>query len=258
MTTAKTVPYQQLLKDAINKPGILSKCYSRFHNYSLGNQLWAWLQSIEHDLELGPIATYKQWQALGQQVKKGSEAIYLTLPVIIDEKDANGNKTGKQKRLFLPKKNWFFLSQTEGENYVEKIKSATWDKERALVSLDITEIPFDQTNGNCQGFARGRSVAVSDIAVLPHKTLFHELAHVTLGHTLEHELTDSEHTPKDIKEVEAESVAYILCQLLGLPGEVESRGYIQHWLDGQTIDDKSAKRIFGAADKILKAGSVEQ
>jgi hypothetical protein len=46
--------------------------------------------------------------------------------------------------------------------------------------------------------------------------------------------------------------------LLGLPGEVESRGYIQHWLDGQTIDDKSAKRIFGAADKILKAGSVEQ
>jgi antirestriction protein ArdC len=257
MTTTKTVPYQQLLQEAVNKPGVLSKCYSRFHSYSLGNQLWAWLQSLEHDLELGPIATYKQWQSLGRQVKKGSEAIYLTLPVIIDEKDANGNKTGKQKRLFLPKKNWFFLSQTEGDEYVTEIKSAVWNKERALQALDITQIPFDKADGNCQGFARGRSVAVSDIAVLPHKTLFHELAHVTLGHTLEHELSDSEHTPKDIKEVEAESVAYILCQLLGLPGEVESRGYIQHWLDGQEINDKSAKRIFSAADKILKAGSTK-
>jgi antirestriction protein ArdC len=258
MTTAKiSVPYNQLLQEAVNKPGVLSKCYSRFHSYSLGNQLWAWLQSLEHKLDLGPIATYKQWQSLGRQVKKGSEAIYLTLPVIIDEKDANGNKTGKQKRLFLPKKNWFFLSQTEGDEYVETIKSAVWDKERAFKALDITQIPFDKTDGNCQGFARGRSVAVSDIAVLPHKTLFHEIAHVTLGHTLEHELEDSELTPQDIKEVEAESVAYILCQLLGLPGEQESRGYIQHWLNGQSIDDKSAKRIFSAADKILKAGSVQ-
>ena len=258
MTTAKiAVPYTQLLTEAVNKPGVLSKCYSRFHSYSLGNQLWAWLQSLEHDLELGPIATYKQWQALGRQVKKGSEAIYLTLPVIIDEKDANGNKTGKQKRLFLPKKNWFFLSQTEGEDYVAQTKSAKWDKNKALSVLDISEIPYDKADGNCQGFARDRSIAINPIAALPHKTTFHELAHIVLGHTLEGSLTDSEHTPKDIKEVEAESVAYILCQLLGLPGEVESRGYIQHWLNGQTIDEKSSKRIFSAADKILKAGSVE-
>lgn len=256
MTTKINVPYSQLLQDAVNKPGILSKCYSRFHNYSLGNQLWAWCQSLERNIELSPIATYKQWQALGRQVKKGSEAIYLTLPVIIDEKDANGNKTGKQKRLFLPKKNWFFLSQTEGNDYVGEIKTASWDKKKALEALEITEIAYDKADGNCQGFARAKSVAVSPIAALPHKTLFHELAHVVLGHTLEHELADSEHTPKDIKEVEAESVAYILCQLLGLPGELESRGYIQHWLNGQQIDDKSARRIFNAADKILKAGAT--
>jgi antirestriction protein ArdC len=258
MTTAKiAVPYTQLLTEAVNKPGVLSKCYSRFHSYSLGNQLWAWLQSLEHNLELGPIATYKQWQSLGRQVKKGASAIYLTLPVIIDEKDANGNKTGKQKRFFLPKKNWFFLSQTEGDDYVTTDKYASWDKARALKALDITEIKYDKADGNCQGFARDRSIAINPIAVLPHKTTFHELAHVVLGHTVENVFTDSELTPKDIKEVEAESVAYILCQLLGLPGEVESRGYIQHWLDGQIIDDKSAKRIFSAADKILKAGSVE-
>ena len=258
MTTARiAVPYTQLLKEAVNKPGILSKCYSRFYTYSIGNQLWAWLQSLERNLDLGPIATLKQWNKLGRKVKKGSEAIYLTLPVVIDEKDANGNKTGKQKRLFLPKKNWFFLSQTEGEEYTGELKIPSWNKEKALSDLLILEKAFDSTNGNCQGYASYHTIAINPLAVLPHKTLFHELAHVVLGHTTEGQLTDSEFTPKDINEVEAESVAYILCQLLGLPGEVESRGYIQHWLNGQTIDDKSAKRIFSAADKILKAGSVE-
>jgi hypothetical protein len=42
--------------------------------------------------------------------------------------------------------------------------------------------------------------------------------------------------------------------VLGLPGLIESRGYIQSWLSGSEITDKSAQRIFGAADKILKAG----
>jgi hypothetical protein len=76
-----------------------------------------------------------------------------------------------------------------------------------------------------------------------------------LGHTKENALmSDSELTPKNIKEVEAESVAYILCELLNLEGAKESRGYIQHWLNSDTIPDKSAQKIFGAADKILKAG----
>ena len=54
MTVKTTVPYSQLLKEAVSKEGVLSSCYSRFHNYSIGNQIWAWLQSIEHKLDLGP------------------------------------------------------------------------------------------------------------------------------------------------------------------------------------------------------------
>jgi hypothetical protein len=75
-----------------------------------------------------------------------------------------------------------------------------------------------------------------------------------LGHTKEHQLSDDETTPRDIREVEAESVAYILCSLLKLDGLVESRGYIQHWLGTEKIDDKSAQKIFSAANKILNAG----
>jgi hypothetical protein len=68
-------------------------------------------------------------------------------------------------------------------------------------------------------------------------------------------MSDDDRTPKDIREVEAESVAYILCSVLDLPGLTESRGYIQNCLDGSEISDKSAQRIFSAADKILKAGA---
>lgn len=69
-------------------------------------------------------------------------------------------------------------------------------------------------------------------------------------------MTDSERTPVNIREVEAESVAYILCSLLSLPGLHESRGYVQSWLSGQEISERNAQRIFTAADKILKAGAV--
>jgi len=54
--------------------------------------------------------------------------------------------------------------------------------------------------------------------------------------------------------VEAESVALICCESLNLPGAADCRGYIQHWIEGGTIPELSAQKIFGAADAILKAG----
>jgi len=118
-------------------------------------------------------------------------------------------------------------------------------------------VSFNMLDGNCQGYATGKNIAVNPVAVLPHKTRFHELAHVVLGHTAEHTMSDNERTPKDIREVEAESVAYICCSVLNLDGLIESRGYIQNWLSGNEISDKTAQRIFGAAEKILKAGKAK-
>ena len=56
------------------------------------------------------------------------------------------------------------------------------------------------------------------------------------------------------REVEAESVALICCESLALTGACQCRGYIQHWLHGQSFPENSAQRIFRAADQILKAG----
>jgi hypothetical protein len=103
---------------------------------------------------------------------------------------------------------------------------------------------------------------VSPLAELPHKTRFHELAHVILGHTAEGEtgLSDSELTPRSLREVEAEAVALVCLEALGLPGAEHCRGYLQHWnerRDAEPIPERSAQRIFKAADQILRAGQSE-
>lgn len=85
--------------------------------------------------------------------------------------------------------------------------------------------------------------------------MFHELAHVLLGHTAEVALTDDERTPCSLREVEAEGVALLVCAALELPGIEYSRGYMQAWnASGETIPERSAARMFKVASQILAAG----
>src|SRR5260370_1114555 len=159
---------------------------------------------------------------------------------------------------FVHKARWFVVSQTHG-NELGPVTIPEWDAERALTTLCIERIPFDKPDGNCQGFARRNQVAINPLAQLPHKTLFHEMAHVIL-HTSEGDFTDTEQTPRNLREVEAESVALLCCEALGLEGADYARGYIQHWLyqgvgfNADAIPEKSAQKIFRAATQILRAG----
>jgi hypothetical protein len=122
---------------------------------------------------------------------------------------------------------------------------------------NVEEIPFEMMNGNCQGYAKGRQIAINPLAQIPAKTTFHELAHIELGHTAE-VVHDSETLPRSRKEVEAEAGALLCLESLGMDGSEYCRGYIQNWLQGETIPERSAQRIFSAADKILKAGIERQ
>jgi antirestriction protein ArdC len=98
-------------------------------------------------------------------------------------------------------------------------------------------------------------VAVSPVNPRPFKTLFHELAHVLLGHTATAAQADAETMPRSLEEAEAECVALLCCEALGLPGAEECRGYIQHWYgQGHPIPERSAQRVLRVADQILRAG----
>jgi len=254
------ISWAALLDEAVKKPGFIHEAYSRFHNYSLGNQLLALFQCFERGIQPGPLATWTKWKELGRYVKKGERALTLCMPVnckrtrTVTQED--GSEQGEEFTYthFTYKAHWFVLAQTEGE----ELKPATipgWSDEKALRTLKIERVEFTNLDGNAQGYARrGRKIAVSPIAALPHKTLFHELAHVVLGHCDEQDLSDTENTPRELREVEAEAVALLCCESLGMPGADFSRGYIQHWNQGQGINERSAQRIFRAADLILKAG----
>jgi hypothetical protein len=75
--------FAELLKKAVAEPGILSKAYSQFHNYSLGNILLAAFQCAAGQIPIGPMATFQRWKELGRWVRKGEKAITLCQPVTI-------------------------------------------------------------------------------------------------------------------------------------------------------------------------------
>jgi antirestriction protein ArdC len=263
--------WSALLVDAVSTPGRIADAFSSFWNYSVGNQHLALFQCLGRGIPPGPINTFLGWKDLRRSVRKGERALVLCMPISIKTRDQPpdaepqvlvdaGKESPRVYRRFLYRANWFTLSQTEGEPYQPQ-ELPQWSEAQALVTLGISRIPFDLTDGNVQGYAQQSSVSISPIAFLPHRTLFHELAHVILGHTVEAQQVDGEHTPRSLREVEAESVALICCESLNLAGAEYSRGYIQHWLGQQrstaqtpAIPERSAHRIFRAADQILRTG----
>ena len=208
--------FATLLQEAVNEPGMISSAYSQFWNYSFGNQLLAWAQCMQRGLTVGPLATYPRWKALGRQVRRGERALTLCMPVIVKRQSDDVDGDAEVFTRFVYRNNWFVLAQTEGAD-VPPLTIPDWDSGTALATLGVQEIPFEALNGNCLGYARERPIAINPLNPLPHKTRFHELAHVLLGHTAEGGQQDGDDTPRDVREVEAEAVALLCCAALGLP-----------------------------------------
>lgn len=133
-------------------------------------------------LEPGPINTFPGWQELGRTVKRGERALTLCMPItrkVRDEETQESEGENGERRFtsFVYKPRWFVVSQTVGDEFTAPALTE-WQSARALAALDIEEIPFTHTDGNCQGYAKKRQIAINPVAQLPNKTRFHELAHL--------------------------------------------------------------------------------
>ncbi len=258
MSTSAPATFAHLLERAVHEPGVLSGAYRQFHNFSIGNQLLALVQCETRGIPLGPIATYQGWRNLGRYVRKGEKALTLCRPITVTrpataEPDSEDARTSTW---FVYKAFWFVLAQTDGID-APAFVVPTWDAPQALTALDITEGAFESMDGNCLGYAYKRTIAINPVNPFPHKTRFHEMAHVLLGHTSEGEQTDGRQTPCNLRECEAESVALVCLAALGLPGIEYSRGYIQTWWGkANPVPEDSARRVLKVADQILKAGAI--
>lgn len=248
----QNINFKDFVKEIFENEGKLSSAYSAFHRYSLAN---CWL-AMKQTGNLEPINTYKGWQKLGRQVKKGSKAIELMMPITCKRKfeDKNGEEAEATFQRFIYRKNWFSLSQTEGEEYSPEPFNG-FCVEKAMAELKINREKFSHHSGNCQGYAipSEKVIAINPVAYNPFKTTIHEIAHC-LMHDSE-QAHDSAALPICEKELEAEGVAYMVCAALNKRDGLEySRGYIQHWIKRDDVAQKHFRRIMATANKILQAG----
>lgn len=248
-----SVNYDSMLRDILEKPATISQCYSTFHNFSINNQFLAFWQLKSNDKEISPIASYGTWQKLGRYINKGEKALWLWQPFMVKEKDPITNEVIDEKLIFKFKKGWFALSQTNGKELknLNNFKLNGFNFKKCLDTFKIKYKEFDKLNGNLQGYANTKDniLAINPLAEDYEMTTWHEIAHIVLKH-------NKATYGKDLKELEAESVAYIIGSILNLDEDKlsRSRGYVQSWFKDNKIPEKHAKNIMSTAQKILKAG----
>lgn len=248
MSSGLNSDWSSLIEEALTVEGSLGNTYNRFYNYSLGNMLLMRMQGLRE-----PVATYKRWKELGRHVIKGSKAKAIVRPITVKKQEIDGEvKTFTRFKLV----NCIFgVSETEGEPLPD-YEPREWFRDRALGALAIQQTAFEQTDGNMQGYSFGNYVTVSPVARYPFKTLIHEVAHITHGHTGPGGHSDYRQH-RGIREFEAEGSAFLVMNELADPEQwdrAESRAYIQNWLNGERPPEQSIKNVFKVAEVILRAG----
>lgn len=245
------IQWAELLETALTAPGHLSDVYSRFYNYSFGNMVMLILQGVDE-----PVNTMKRWNQMNRRVIAGSRAASIMVPLFYKEENERGEEV-RRLRGFKLSRSLFTVSQTEGDP-VPPVEPKGWDLETALRNLDIQRQPFKHLDGNTQGISWDRNIAINPVAENPLKTTFHECAHIVCGHTTA-DKRDEYSTHRGVMEFEAEASAYLCMNELGeLDDQTASasRGYVQHWMDGDRPPDESIRRVFVATDTILRAGRI--
>jgi hypothetical protein len=184
---------------------------ARFHRYSPQN-VWLILMECPHATK---VAGFRKWQSMGRCVRKGEKGIAILAPILKKFDDDEGEEVDKLigfKIVYV-----FDVTQTDGDplpgppdwkspeknaELTELLKDFTRSKD---ITIEVKDLP-----GEIQGASCGGKIILDPEAGT--KTLIHEIAHELL-----HQVKGS---PKDsiIREVEAESVAYIVAKHFGLDG----------------------------------------
>lgn len=245
---------------------------AKFHNYSFQNSLLILMQHPTATRAAG----YKQWQERGRQVRKGEKAIriYGFAKKVVGEDEQTGEKI---RKAYFPILSIFAEDQTDPIIELTEAtlkanpKAKLWvDAEHPAQRLEGEDpmgiaatieafatrrgwsFAYEPIPGETNGFASidGTKQIVVDVNLsdaMKAKTATHELAHSLL-----HAEGEGRDLPRNVQELEAESVAYVVAGALGLDTAEYSIGYLCGWSKGD--GDKvraTAERVMGAAKVIL-------
>ena len=245
---------------------------AKFPRYSVNNTMLIMMQRPDAQL----CQSFTGWKQMGRYVKKGEKGISILAPAPykiereqtkLNEKgrpvfDADGEPV-KEKvevtiRAFKVVKT-FDLSQTDGKELPtigpsELVGNIEGYPKLLQALQEISPVPvsFELIDGDAKGFyhLEDKKIVVQDgmSEVQTIKTLLHEMAH--------QKLHDKDNVPeaKDIsrngKEVEAESVAYVVCQHYGINTSDYSFSYVAGWSEG-----KETPELKASLDKIRQTAS---
>ncbi|WP_370770823.1 YodL domain-containing protein [Eubacterium ramulus] len=248
---------------------------SKFHNYSFNNTLLIAMQKPDATL----VAGYKAWQKnFERHVNKGEKAIRILAPApykIKEERDKidpvtqellldkDGNPQKEEVEITIPAfraVSVFDVAQTDGKPIPELAsKELLSDVEeyqdmiRAVEAISPVPIELEEIAGDSKGYydREAKRIAVqenmSESQTL--KTMIHEVAHSKL-HSKEVEQDEQMKKDRNTKEVEAESIAYTVCQHFGVDTSDYSFGYIAGWSSG-----RDTKELRASMDTIRRTAS---
>jgi len=238
---------------------------ARFHDYSFANTRLIWAQSIARGSTPSRVAGYRAWQKLGRNVRKGERGLQILAPVIRKVTLDSGEEEEKRVVGFRVV-HVFDIAQTDGDPLpevpialVDGDLPSHWEQVCGLITksgfdLEVADIDrLGEANGVTDWKQRDVVVRASLPGAQRFKTAVHELAHIRL-----HEPnTDGRPSCRGIIEVEAESVAYMVCAGLGIDSGGYSLGYVASWSGGDlTKVAATANRVIGCAREVL--AQIEQ
>ena len=268
---------EQGLQDLFNSDSYRNylSTMSKFHNYSFNNTLLIAMQKPDATL----VAGYKAWQKnFERHVNKGEKAIRILAPApykIKEERDKidpvtqellldkDGNPQKEEVEITIPAfraVSVFDVAQTDGKPIPElAAKELLSDVEgyqdmiRAVEAISPVPIELEEIAGDSKGYydREAKRIAVqenmSESQTL--KTMIHEVAHSKL-HSKEVEQDEQMKKDRNTKEVEAESIAYTVCQHFGIDTSDYSFGYIAGWSSG-----RDTKELRASMDTIRRTAS---
>jgi DNA primase len=191
------------------------------------------------------VAGFNRWKSLGRFVKKGEKGIAIFAPL-------------QQIRGFRVV-HVFDISQTEGDDLpdLEAVRpklldgsapEGIWEALAAhagAIGYEVIRHQRGSENGYCDFLNKEIAVRPDVSGAQAVKTLIHEL-----GHALLH--AEGPVSSREVAEVEVESVAFIVCDALGLDSGDYSFPYVTRWAEGSDeLVKQTAERAIGCAKQIL-------
>jgi hypothetical protein len=235
---------------------------AKFHSYSFGNIMLIARQKPDAT----NLAGFRTWNSLGRFVKRGEKGILILAPMVgfgrarqnesateIETDNAADERKPEQQLIGFRAVYVFDITQTEGKELptlTEVNGDVSGYRERLLkfVESQSIELGFSERIAPAKGVSHG-----GKITLLPgmqpaeeFSTLVHEIAHEMLHRGDRRTLTT-----KQVRETEAEAVAFVVCQSVGLQNGTASQDYIQLWHGDANLLRESLEAVQQTAAVIL-------